>query len=149
MVFVSWTQLIMIAVVLALLGAVTWVSVRRLWSQVSRRWAIVLAFPGLLMVLSFYALAIHMYLSLEGWPKSIGESGFSPVLLAHANLTLEYFHILLLSAIFGWPMALIVCVIVPRWRRHIPRVTFFEVAFVMSFILISMGPSGFLYWWWD
>lgn len=40
------------------------------------------------MVLLFYALAIHMYLALGGWPESIGERGFPPALVLHAEVAI-------------------------------------------------------------
>ncbi|KKK74913.1 hypothetical protein LCGC14_2878980 [marine sediment metagenome] len=141
--------IVLVLFLLALVGSVIWVSTRGLWSKTSLRGLIIAVVPGLVMVGSFYALALHMYVSLGGWPKTIGETGFPPALLVHARVTLSYFGAMALLAIFGWPIALLTCSLVRRLRRYIAYVTAGGVAFVVCLILMMIGPSGFLYWWWD
>ena len=40
-------------------------------------------FPALLMLASFYSLAIHLHHSLGTWPASIGDRDFPQLLITH------------------------------------------------------------------
>jgi hypothetical protein len=82
--------------------------------KVSRVGAVVVSPPGLLMLVSFYSLAIHLKESLGGWPNSIGERGFPPSLITHARVTVTLFELLLLSMILVVPVAMVVCLGVQR-----------------------------------
>lgn len=101
------------------------------------------------MVVAFYALSIHMHFSLGGWPKTIGEAGFPPALVKHANATFWYFEAMILAVIFAWPFALAVCSASSRLRRFIPHLCLFAGSSALNFVLMLLGPSQFLNWWWD
>jgi hypothetical protein len=105
--------------------------------------------PGFLMLVLFYSLAIHMRASLGVWPHSIGENGFPPALLAHAEITFDCFSILFLVNVFVLPVAIFICAIVPEWRRIIRCLSFSWLAFFICWALMGLAPKPFLYWWWD
>ena len=46
--------------------------------------------PYFLALILFYALAIHMHQSLDGWPERIGTDGFPPALLMHDQILGSY-----------------------------------------------------------
>ena len=97
----------------------------------------------------FYSLAIHMHQSLGAWPTSIGERGFPPLLLTHATITATYFAVLLLLGIFVLPVAILVCLLVPRWKRFVPYFALYALLFVFCWGLMQLAPEQFLYWWRD
>jgi len=134
---------------ITLTGSVVWCISQKLYKSLSWRGIIFCALPGIIMVLLFYALAIHMYTALGGWPKSIGEAGFPPALLKNANITFLYFELMFLSMIFIWPAAMLICSVFARWRKYIAHLSLFGASFVICFIIILLAPSQFLYWWWD
>src|SRR5690349_2503713 len=71
------------------------------------------ALPGLLALALFYSLALHMHRALHGWPSRIGDAGFPPALVAHANIATGYIVIALTVSIFVLPLAILVCFFVP------------------------------------
>src|SRR4051794_11778952 len=75
------------------------------------------ALPSLLLLGLYYSLALHMHQSLGTWPTSIGERGFPPLLVTHANFVEYYFEILLILTIFVLPVIIIICLLVRRWQR--------------------------------
>ena len=135
--------------ILALVASVVWVTSRRLWSEVSLRGLVIAIIPSLIMLGSFYILALHMYLSLGGWPKSIGNAGLSAALVRHANITCSYFGIILLVALVGLPISLLICSLVPRLRSYLAHLAAGGIAFVLCLAAMHLGPSEFLSWWWD
>ena len=138
-----------ILLVVALVGAIAWSVKRKLYSGLSLVGILASVMPSVIMVASFYALAVHMHTALGGWPESIGEAGFPPALVKHARLTFSYFEGVLLAMIFGWPIILGVCSLISRLRRFIAHISLFGASFVLCFVLMLLGPSQFLYWWWD
>jgi hypothetical protein len=109
----------------------------------------IIAAPTLLMVGSFYALAVHMYAALGGWPKRIGEFGFPRPLVLHSDLTLDYFGIVLATTLLVCPVAIFVCSLVPRWRSAVPYLLAHCGFFIAGMILMHVAPSKFIDWWWD
>jgi hypothetical protein len=97
----------------------------------------------------FYSLAIHMRESLGAWPVSIGETGFSPLLATQATITVDLFVALLLSTVFIVPVAIIVCLFVPRWRRCVPYLILYTVLFFVCWGCMQLSPKPFLYLWRD
>jgi hypothetical protein len=140
-----WAMLLFVALV----GAIVWSARQRLYSSLSWPEMLGSVLPGMIMVLSFYALALHMHASLGGWPKSIGEAGFPPALAKHASWTFWYFEAILLAVIFGGPIFLGLCSFISRLRRFLAHISLFGASFVLCFFLMLLGPSQFLYWWWD
>lgn len=126
-------------------------SVRSYWQQfaVGTNTAFCFAVtPAVVMVLLFYSLAFHMFLSLGAWPTSIGEKGFPPSLVTHAKFAQVFFLILLLSG-FAWPFLFLVCAAVTRLRYLLKYLAAFAISCVVCAIAMSLAPSQFLYWWWD
>ena len=135
--------------VMALVGTIVWSVRGKAYATLLWRGFVTPALPGLIMVMSFYALALHMHTTLGGWPASIGEAGFPPVLVKHANWTFWYFVVMTLTIGIVWPVVLAVCSLVPRLRRFLAHLSLFAGSFAVCFGLMLLGPSQFLYWWWD
>ncbi|MBN1676077.1 MAG: hypothetical protein JXR37_33845 [Kiritimatiellae bacterium] len=139
----------LLVLVLALAGTIVRSVRARYYSSLSWPSIVTTAMPGVIMVVSFYALAVHMHAALGDWPTCIGKAGFPPVLVKHANWTCGYFGAMLLAIIFAWPLAVGICAAVPRLRRFIAHLSLFAGSFAACFALMSVAPSRFLYWWWD
>jgi hypothetical protein len=117
--------------------------------RISGRSLSIVGVPSVLTVVSFYALALHMYAALGGWPKQIGEFGFPPALLVHSHLTLNYFGVVLFTTLFLCPIAVLLCSLVPRWRVTVPYLLTHFGFFIAAMILMHIAPSKFIDWWWD
>ncbi len=116
---------------------------------VSCKGIVISVLPGLFALGLFYSLAFHMHHSLGGWPTSIGERGFPPALLIHATVATSYFWILILLSIFILPVAILVCLLVSRWRHFVLYFVLYAFVFVVSIVLMQLAPEPFLYWWRD
>lgn len=97
----------------------------------------------------FYSLAIHMRHSLGAWPASIGKRGFPPSLVTHADITRNFCAVLLLVSIFVLPAAMLICLLVPRWRRFVAYFALYALLYVVCWGLMLLAPAPFLNWWWD
>jgi hypothetical protein len=110
---------------------------------------LVSALPSLLMLGLFYSLAIHMRFSLGAWPTSIGEHGFSALLVSHGRVTWQFCAGLAQVSIFVWPAAMLICLLVRRLRRFVVYVLVYALLFVGCWGLMLLAPAPFLNWWWD
>jgi hypothetical protein len=117
--------------------------------RVSRTGIVVSALPSLLMLAVFYSLAFHMYRSLGGWPTSIGERGFPPWLLVHVHVAVYFYVALIWFGMFIWPVAVLLCVLVRRWRGVVPYLALYALLFLGCWGLMQFAPEQFLYWWRD
>jgi len=117
--------------------------------KVSRTGVVVSALPGFVLLGLFYSLAIHMHRSLGGWPTSIGERGFPPSLVTHAGVTVDFFVALLLSSVFVVPVAIVLSLVVRRWRHFILYFALYTLLFFVCWGLMQFAPEPFLYWWRD
>jgi hypothetical protein len=136
-------------VLIALVVAVVTVLQVRSMPRVSRVGAAVSVLPATVLLGLFYSLAVHMHHTLGGWPEVIGEHGFPPSLLTHAHVAIEFFSILVLATVFVWPVAYLVCVAVPSWRRVAPYLGMYALAFAVGIGMMLLAPAPFLNWWWD
>jgi hypothetical protein len=138
----------LVGAVIAILGIVIACRVR-VPLKLTPTSVLVSSLPSLLMIALFYSLAIHMYQSLGAWPTSIGERGFSSLLTTHAYIATDYFAILLLLSVIVWPVALLLCVIIRRWRGLVSYLGIHALSYLVCWGLLLLAPSQFLYWWWD
>ena len=116
----------------------------------STKAAVVAVTPGILCLLLFYSLALHMYMSLGGWPKyGIGNEGFGPILVSHADLVLEVIGVTLLLSVYLWPVALFLSSLIPISRKYIPYVLLYAVTLVVCVGIALLAPDPFIYWWKD
>jgi hypothetical protein len=106
-------------------------------------------FPGLLMLVIFYTLAIHIRLSLGAWPDSIGDRGFSPFLSAHGRFAWRYCVVLTSATMAISPAGILLCLLVPRWRRCTLYFVLFGLFHLGCWGLMLLAPEPFLNWWWD
>jgi len=115
-----------------------------------RRMAIAAAaFHPIASLCLFYSLAIHMHRRLGGWPRMIGDQGFPRDLVMHADLTYFTFGSLLLGCIFVWPVAVLLCVCVPRMRPGLRYLGIYALTCGAAFGAMLLAPDPFLDWWWD
>ena len=105
--------------------------------------------PAIVLVGAFYTLAIHMYLSLGGWPTLIGDSGFSSALKFHAEIAQYCFGGLFLILFVTWPIAVAVFAVVRRWHAGVHYLGMLALAWALGLGLMELGPDRFLYWWGD
>ena len=105
--------------------------------------------PAVVLVGAFYTLAIHMYLSLGGWPGNIGNAGFSSALNLHVKIAQYCFWMPALALFVTWPIAVVVFAVARRWQAGIHYLGIVAIAWALGFGLTELGPDGFLYWWWD
>lgn len=107
------------------------------------------AAPSVVMVSSFYGLALHMHHVLGQWPDRIGNDGFPAALVLHADITLNFFGVLLIGTILLWPLGCIVCLVVSRFRTALPYFLIHAASFCLGFVVMHLAPRQFLNWWWD
>jgi hypothetical protein len=114
----------------------------------SRKGMVASVLPGILLLLLFYSIAIHMRLSLGTWAASIGEDGFSRLLSWHAALTVDYFSLFFLSFLAS-PVVIVPCLMKEKWRGAVPYFALFALSFLLSWALMQFAPGQFLSWWRD
>lgn len=105
--------------------------------------------PAMVTLVLFYSLALHMYVSLGGWPEVLGERGFSRALTAHANTAFMMFTAMFFTGIFVWPFVFPICVLVKPLRPFSYYLAAFQASNVICLVLMQLGPSKFVWWWWD
>jgi|ERR1019366_3220327 hypothetical protein len=138
---------------LAIVGLVllitSFVSFRMRPAKPSRIAFVAAVSPGILMLVLFYSLVIHMHQSLGAWPTSIGERGFPTSLIIHDSIAGGFFYILLLVTFFIWPIVFLLCLLVRRWRACVYYIGVYGLASAVCFAATSLAPTGFLDWLWD
>ncbi len=105
--------------------------------------------PGLLFLLLYFSLAVHMHKSLGKWPERIGNHGFSSTLNAHDAVVSHYFSWFIIFAILAWPVLVASFAIIARLNRYLPQVMALGLSFWLFVPLMFLAPSDFLNWWWD
>src|SRR5262245_59401614 len=100
----------------------------------SRKGIAISALPGVMLPVLFYSLAIHIYWALGGWPMSIGEHGFPPVLVIHSAVTIWVFGLLLVSLLFC-PLPILICLLVERWQRFAVYIAVYAGVILLCFTL--------------
>ena len=128
--------------------AMAWSLIQGQGSGRSRRWLALLTLPGLLALVSFYSLAVHMHIRLSGWPERIGTDGFPPDLFTHHDISNGFFGIASLL-VLGMPAVLALFALVPRLRSNMIYPAFCGTACWLCLALTALAPAGFLQWWWD
>ena len=107
------------------------------------------AVPATGFILLFFTLAVHMYISLGGWPASIGDHGFPVSLKIHSDVTRWYFYMSLLVAVFITPLCLLVSILFERTRPAAKPLLIMELSYFGAALMVGLAPQSFLYWWWD
>jgi len=145
-------NLVMMFVFLA--SGVTWVALVLLAfaadrPKPSRKAWMMVAAPSVIMLGLFYSLAIHMYLTLGAWPKTIGNQGLPKDLLQHWDICSEVFGGLFFFTLFILPVIFLITVCSKRCRGLLPYLSVHAISFGICFVLTFLAPSRFLNWWWD
>jgi hypothetical protein len=113
-----------------------------------RKAGLIMVSPSLLLVVIFYALAMHMYLSLGKWPYAIGTQGFSGALTVHAEVTMVCFYVLFMLTVFVWPVLFFLSILC-GWRPFANYLGIHALSFAVCFGAMLLAPEPFLNWWWD
>ncbi len=101
------------------------------------------------MLTLFYSLAIHMRYALGVWPASIGNRGFPPALITHGELAWRFCAALAVPSIYLLPVAILVCLLVVRWRPCVIYFVIYALLYGVCWGLMLLAPRSFLHWWWD
>lgn len=134
--------------VASIAGAMAWSVIQGQGYGRSRRRLALLTLPGLLALVSFYSLAVHMHIRLSGWPERIGTDGFPPDLITHHDISNGFIAIALLLALV-MPAVLTLFALVPQLRSRMIYPAFCGTAYWLCLSLTALAPAGFLQWWWD
>ncbi len=97
----------------------------------------------------FASFAVHMHRALGGWPEVIGTRGFPSDLVLHFDIAAWAFTIMLLGGMTAWPLAVLLCAVVPRMRPGLRYLGLYAVACGAALALMQLAPDPFLDWWWD
>jgi hypothetical protein len=120
--------------------------IRRYWQSKSTR--LFLLLPGLINLAAFYSLALHVYLSLDGWADFGRESLSDNLYVHHTLMTYPFFISLFFPLILCGPLWILFYLIKPL-KPWLDKLAAFGVSCVVSALLTQLAPSGFLYWFWD
>ena len=134
--------------VVSLAIAMAWSVIQGQGSGRSRRWLALLTLPGLLALVSFYSLAVHMHVRLGGWPERIGSDGFPADLIIHDGISSGLFSVALVLAL-GMPAVLALLALVPQLRSNMIYPAFCGTTCWLCLALTALAPAEFLQWWWD
>ena len=107
------------------------------------------ALPPLIVLVLFYSLAVHMYLSLGQWPRSIGDQGFDAALVYHSKVQFWCVAVVVVMSVYLWPVATVASAVIPKARRLLPYLAIFAVAVLVCYGLMQLAPEPFLTWWRD
>ena len=105
--------------------------------------------PGVILLVLFYSLAGHMFLSLGQWPDSIGEHGFPRLLSVHASLSKGCFTFLYLLTVYVSPGVLLFLLASKPWRKFSLCLVAHVITFWVVYGCILLAPAQFLSWWWN
>jgi hypothetical protein len=89
-----------------------------------------------------------MHRALGGWPTSIGEDGFPPALVTHSRIAWNTFGLVLLGLMVS-PAAILLCLLVKRWRRFAVYFAVYGGVILVCFALMLFAPAQYLAWWRD
>lgn len=116
---------------------------------ISVKATVVAMLPAMIMLALFYSLGVHMYWSLGRWPNYIGDQGFSTALVFHDNAASWWAGAMVVTSVFLWTPAVVVCAAVPKAQRLLPYLVIFAVSAIASYCLMQLAPKPFLGWWED
>ena len=71
------------------------------------------------------------------------------MLITHAEVTADFFGVLVLLSLFVLPVAIVVCLLVKRWMRFVRSLALYALLFGLCVGCMLLAPSEFLNWWWD
>ena len=142
---------LLLAILLFAVVVVSCITYRQMRSStaLSAVWFAVALAPSVVQLVLFYSLAIHMRHSLGRWPTSIGGHGFSPGLLAHANVAVTYWECFILATVIAWPIAYILCLVISSWRQWSMYLGAYFLSCIPCIGIMLLAPGSFLNWWWD
>ena len=105
--------------------------------------------PSALLLAAYYSLAVHMYLSLGAWPKSIGTHRFSQSLTLHADVLEGTLLIVIFANWVGYPILAIWSLIQRRLHGLHAALGIYGISMTVAAGLMLLAPSEFQYWFAD
>ena len=115
-----------------------------------RKWTFIIAvMPWSLALGLFWSLAIHLYLSLGGWPEMRETKGFSSVLLLHANIHYNYLMFLSLLTLFVCPVMFLLCLFIKRLKKLIIYPSMQILGGLLFLLQMLFAPDGYTDWLWS
>ena len=115
-----------------------------------RKWTFIIAvIPWSLALGLFWSLAIHLYLSIGGWPEMGGARGFSSVLLLHANIHYNYLMFLSLLTLFVCPVMFLLCLFIERLKKMIIYPSMQILGGLLFLLQMLFAPNGYTDWVWS
>ena len=116
--------------------------------RVSGRILLLATLPGWIIVAGIGTLAIHMRITLGGWPPVIGTAEFSDLLRGHATLAMMLFTIGILLALPALALG-VVTLFIRRIRTAAMLLAIFALSIDFCMVFLDLLPKGFRDWWWD
>ena len=113
-----------------------------------KRTFIIAVMPWSLGLGLFWSLAIHLYMSLGGWPEMRGTRGFSSVLLLHANIHYNYLMFLSLLTLFVCPVMFLLCLLIKRLKKLIIYPSIQILGGLLFLLQMLFAPDGYTDWLW-
>jgi hypothetical protein len=132
----------------ATIAALAWSFQQRRITVRSHRWLALTALPGLLLLVTFFSLAVHMHSRLGGWPDFYGTDGLPLELVTHSSVSEWVFSIVLLLALC-MPLVLALFAIVPQLRTGMIYPASCAATSWLCLFMTALAPAGFQRWWWD
>jgi hypothetical protein len=104
---------------------------------------------GGLLLLVYYSLVLHVYLSCDGWP-SIVEGVSSGMLDLHSRFMFWLLVHYLLFNIIACPVFVVVFAVAKPLRCYLPLLLGIYLSFWLALpLMIYLAPVGFVDWWFD
>jgi hypothetical protein len=113
--------------------------------KISRTGIVISALPGVLALALICSLAVHI--RLLGWQLSSIPLGRWPASLdTHFAIWSGYFITLLYCSIFVVPVAIVVCLVVSRWRYFALYLAVHTMMFLAIILVTEVVPESFHQW---
>jgi hypothetical protein len=112
--------------------------------KISRKWILLSLLPGLLAIGVFCSLALHV--RLLGWQLSSIPLGYwPPALEIHFHVGSMFFIIVWFS-LFVAPVAIVVCLVISRWRHVALYLGVHLLLCIAIVLLLQLAPESFVRW---
>lgn len=105
--------------------------------------------PSIIMLVAYYSLVSHVYLSKGDWTISHASKGFSQALKWHDDIVANTFFIVILFNWLGLPVLVIGSLIQRRLRGLHPELAVYGISMTIAAGLLLLAPSEFRNWFMD
>ena len=101
------------------------------------------------MLALFYSLLIVTHITFGSWSPVTDGRGMPPLLAAHGMIAELYCMGFCAVTVIVVPVAILVCLLVPTWRRFVPYFLLYVSLFFVCMWLMKIAPDEFLRPWWN